>query len=50
MYVGNVDSPVFICMIADVLFSNVVIEVDAYIEMIKFFTLLILNSDESTAL
>ena len=50
MYVGNVDSPVLICMIADVLFFNVVIEVDAYIEMIKFFTLLILNSDESIAL
>ena len=50
MYVGNVDSPVLICMIADVLFFNVVIEVDAYIEMIKFFTLLILNSDESTTL
>ena len=29
---------------------DTVIEVDAYIEMIKFFTLLILNADESTDL
>ena len=34
----------------ELIVCDTVIEVDAYIEMIKFFTLLILNADESRAL